>query len=145
MTPEIDSILSEISVGWTGQVWPAINGGGPAGTLPPHTFTLFFLEGGIGTFYPLYFTLAERAKAAFGSPAVAGTRRGAFTDPNPESFAAQLATRAFIDPNDPTTVYVTQPADESQRLPDRPVYAANYGQDDDALKEDMVPGHGRRE
>ena len=132
----------------TGQVWPAVDGGGPAGSLPPHTFTLFFLEGGIGTFYPLYFTLAERAKSAFGGPAsAAGGRRaggGAAIDPNPESFASQLASRAYIDPNDPTTVYVTQPAEESQRLPERPVYAANYGHDDDALGEDMVEGHGRR-
>lgn len=33
---------------------------------------------------------------------------------------------------------------EEQRLPERPIYAANYGQDDDALAEDMIEGHGRR-
>lgn len=48
-----------------GRVWPAVPGGGPAGTLPPHDFVLYFLAGGIGTFYPLYYTLAQRAKAAF--------------------------------------------------------------------------------
>ena len=124
-------------------MWPAVDGGGPAGALPPHSFTLFFLDGGIGTFYPLYYTLAERAKGTFGTGAALSTT-GSRTDPNPESFASQLASRAFIDPNDPTTVYVTQPAEESQRLPDRPVYAANFGHDDEALGEDMIEGHGRR-
>ena len=124
----------------TGEVWPAVDGGGPAGTLPPHNFTLYFMEGGIGTFYPMYYTLAERAKRSF-----SGTSGNSSFDPNPVSFSASLASRAFVDPNDPTTVYLTQPAEEDQRLPERPIYAANYGHDDAALTEDMVPGHGRRD
>ncbi len=47
-----------------GEVWPAVPGGGPAGSLPPHEFKLLFKEGGIGTFYPLYYTLSVRAKQA---------------------------------------------------------------------------------
>ena len=37
----------------------------------------------------------------------------------------------FVDPNDPSTVYLAQqPVDESQRLASAPRYAANYGQDE---------------
>lgn len=47
-----------------GQVWPAVSGGGPSGTLPPHSFKVLFKEGGIGTFYPLFYALTERARKA---------------------------------------------------------------------------------
>lgn len=36
----------------------------------------------------------------------------------------------FVDPNDPSTIYLSQPVDESQRLSYQPVYAANYGKDE---------------
>lgn len=39
-------------------------GGGPAGTLPPHAFKVYFTQGGIGTFFPLYALMSEAAKAA---------------------------------------------------------------------------------
>lgn len=45
-------------------MWPAVEGGGPAGGLPPHHFKVLFKEGGIGTFYPLYYALADRARRA---------------------------------------------------------------------------------
>ncbi len=48
-----------------------------------------------------------------------------------------------MDPSDPSTVYLSQPAQESQRLPDRPKYAANYGQEE--VYEDMVSGHGQQQ
>ena len=41
-----------------GKCWPAVGGGGPAGTLPPHSFAIYFKEGGVGTFLPLYFRCA---------------------------------------------------------------------------------------
>jgi len=90
----------------SGEVWPAVLGGGPAGTLPPHKFTLYFMQGGIGTLYPMFYTLADRAKRSFGLQGPGGR------DPTPASFACSLASSAFIDPNDPTTVYLSQPAGE---------------------------------
>lgn len=116
------------------------------------------------SFYPLYYTLAGRAKQAFAqshtSPsgqqlphphpqqqqqgiAAAGGGGGAWHDPNPAAYAEGLASRAFVDPNDPSTVYVVQPTDDSQRLPERPKYAANYGVEE--TYEDMAPGHGRQQ
>ena len=52
----------------TGRVWPAVEGGGPAGTLPPHSWKVAFKNGGIGTFYPLFYGLLQRAKRAGAAP-----------------------------------------------------------------------------
>jgi len=114
-----------------GECWPACEGGGPSGTLPPYTYKLFFLIGGVGTFLPLYFrNLAMQRQAAREEHGVAQLR-------NP----ADLPTgggQAFVDPNDPTRVFLSQPVDDSQRLDHAPVYAANYGKDESY--EPMVPG-----
>lgn len=56
-------------------MWPAVEGGGPSGSLPPHDFRLYFKEGGIGTFYPVYYTFAERGKQAM-AEAEARKQRG---------------------------------------------------------------------
>ncbi|MEW5302031.1 MAG: hypothetical protein WDW36_004843 [Sanguina aurantia] len=113
-----------------GQVWPAVPGGGPSGSLPPHKWVVYFKEGGIGTFYPMYYTLAERAKAAF----EAQQRRDSQSQQGPAQLspgaAVNLASKAFIDPADPSTIYLTNPTDECQRLPSAPMYAANYGEDE---------------
>lgn len=39
----------------------------------------------------------------------------------------ETVNHAFVDPNDPTTLYLTQAVGEDARLPNVPVYAANYG------------------
>lgn len=61
-------------------------------------------------------------------------------DPLPASTAEGLASRAFVDPNDPSTIYLTQPTSEGQRLA-RPryeeKYAASYGEDEEY--EDLEP------
>ena len=36
----------------------------------------------------------------------------------------------MTDPNDPTTVYLTQPVGDEQRLKEQPKYASNYGKDE---------------
>lgn len=45
-------------------MWPAVEGGGPAGTLPPHDWKVLFKNGGIGTLWPLYYALVQRARRA---------------------------------------------------------------------------------
>lgn len=141
----------------TGECWPAVEGGGPAGTLPPHKWTLYFLEGGIGTLYPLYYTLVERAREAFARAAehrAMGGDEGAegsgwreeMSDPLPAPLAEGLASRAFVDPHDPSTIYLTQPTGGSERL-QRPRYeeryAASYGEDEQY--EDLDPMHRREQ
>lgn len=109
-----------------GEVWPAVEGGGPGGSLPPHNFKILFKEGGIGTFYPLYYTLTEKAVNMYN--ATQNTQAGR---DEASGFMRNVMSSAFVDPNDPTTVYlVSQPVDESQRLATQPKYAPNYGQDE---------------
>jgi hypothetical protein len=48
----------------SGRVWPAAEGGGPAGSLPPHDWKVSFRNGGVGTFYPLFYALVQRARRA---------------------------------------------------------------------------------
>lgn len=103
-----------------GRVWPAAEGGGPAGSLPPHDWKILFKNGGIGTLYPLYYALAQRAKRGQGAPKEVGL-------PEVQEEMAKMANTAFVDPNDPTTVYLTQPVGEDQRLKEQPKYAATYG------------------
>jgi hypothetical protein len=115
----------------SGEVWSTAHDGGPQGSLPPHKFKIYFLEGGIGTFYPLYYTLSQRAKAAL------GIQEHRQENPNPPAFVNQIVNRAFLDPKDPTKIYLTQPVDESTRLTENPTYAQNYGQEE--RYEDMAP------
>eukprot|EP01026_Neomeris_dumetosa_P031493 TRINITY_DN24970_c0_g2_i1.p1 TRINITY_DN24970_c0_g2~~TRINITY_DN24970_c0_g2_i1.p1 ORF type:complete len:215 (-),score=23.93 TRINITY_DN24970_c0_g2_i1:228-872(-) len=106
----------------SGMVWPALTGGGPAGTYPPHEYILYFKEGGVGTFLPLFFRSLEQIRASY-----ARSQQPQEQQPQQQGLQTMLAT-AFVDPNDPTHVYLTQPVEESQRLPEAPVYAANFGQ-----------------
>jgi len=108
----------------SGEVWPAEEGGGPSGTLPPYDFKLYFKEGGIGTFYPLYYAMVDAAKKA------AAQRMHFQATRESEQYVRDVASKAYIDPNDPTTVYLTEPVHESQRLSECPKYAANYNADE---------------
>ncbi|KAF8063821.1 satP [Scenedesmus sp. PABB004] len=113
-----------------GRVWPAADGGGPGGSLPPHAFKVLFKAGGIGTFYPLFYALGQRARAAAAAP----PRPPTAPPPSAAAEAAavqELAHKAFVDPNDPSTVYLSAPVAESARLSYAPRYAANYGADDE--------------
>lgn len=105
----------------SGRVWPATEGGGPAGGLPPHEWRVNFKSGGIGTVWPMYYALvarARRAEAAVKQPAEVVEE------------ITKMAQTAFVDPNDPTTIYLTQPVGEGQRLQEQPRYASNYGADE---------------
>lgn len=108
-----------------GEVWPAVPGGGPDGSLPPHSFKFLFREGGIGTFYPLFYTLAEKCKVLYRASQESQENRV-----QTQAILNNMVSSAFVDPNDPTTVYLVQPADDVHRLTQQPKYAANYGQDE---------------
>ena len=102
----------------TGECWPAVQGGGPGGSLPPHQFHIYFNNGGVGTFLPLYFSSIDAARQA-------GHRQAA-NDSLPQNVAT-----ALVDPSDPTKLYLTQPVTSQQHdLPSAPVYATNYGEDE---------------
>lgn len=91
-----------------GKVQPIENGGLPG----PASFRLTFREGGCGTF--LYFFLralreVRGGSLTLGSIAASGT--------------LQTESAAFVDPNDPTTIYVVQPS----KAPEAQTDPASYG------------------
>jgi hypothetical protein len=93
-----------------------------------------FREGGIGTFFPLFYTMLDRARRA-ALAAQHQQHQPAAAPPPPDRAASQqyvehLVSKAFVDPNDPSRVYLAQPVDESQRLSYQPKYAATYGHEE---------------
>jgi WW domain-binding protein 2 len=129
----------------SGTCFPAVEGGGPLGALPPHKWKVLFKNGGMGTLYPLFYALRQRAlraDAAARASAAAAAHAPAPAQPQqqePLERAAQdvgeLQRKAFVDPNDPSTIYLAQPVGDSDRLPHpAPRYAPNYGRDDERLE-----------
>jgi len=43
----------------------------------------------------------------------------------------------FVDPNDPSQIYLTTPVKESERLPTAPVYAANFSNTQNESYQDL--------
>ena len=87
--------------------------------MPPHKFALYFKNGGVGTFIPLFFRLAEAMQEAFSSHRPSQLQ---------DNIKDTVAT-AFVDPSDPSKIILTQPAQEN-RIPTAPVYAPNYGREE---------------
>jgi WW domain-binding protein 2 len=89
-----------------------------------HSFKLEFREGGTGTFLPLYFNLLElnrvlaaRGGGGGGGSADAGAAPAAGPPPPAPAPAAppkpDVAT-AFVDPSDPTKLFLTEPETKKQ-------------------------------
>ena len=96
--------------------------GGPAGGQPPHNFTVYFNEarrprrtcclacsrsdaaqGGCGTLLPLFFHTLHAAREAAASPMVAPRAAGEV-----EIEMRELRAAAYIDPNDPTLLFLPE-------------------------------------
>lgn len=107
----------------SGKVWPAAEGGGPAGTLPPHDYKIWFPNGGVGTLLPLFFQFVQEASRTV-------QQQGVPTASSAANRPSDLVATAFVDPADPSQIYLTQPLDDSDQLPSAPVYASNYGSDE---------------
>ena len=106
----------------SGECWPVAAEGGPTGSLPPYPYKLFFLQGGVGTFLPLYFRFMAAARQAERAQRLAGTQEAEVQQVH------ESMNPAFVDPNDPTSIFLTQPVAATTAQPPR--YAANYGADE---------------
>ncbi|DBB16452.1 hypothetical protein WJX82_008645 [Trebouxia sp. C0006] len=103
----------------SGECWPAAPGGGPQGSLPPHVFALYFKEGGVGTFLPLYFRFIDIA------------RDNLHQVQQQPAAPQELVATAFVDPSDPSRLYLAQPSEPAaSERPLAPKYAPNYGVDE---------------
>jgi hypothetical protein len=114
----------------SGRVWPATEGGGPAGTLPPHQYKLYFKEGGVGTLLPLYYRFVGDARVAAQRLSASSPPSSPSAPQAPPQALQRLVATALVDPSDPSKIFLTQPVGEADRLPEAPVYASNYGQDE---------------
>lgn len=112
-----------------GKVWPATEGGGPAGTLPPHEYKLYFKEGGVGTLLPLYYRFVSTARLTLQRSRPSAPPASTSAPSAPQAPSSLVAT-ALVDPSDPSKIFLTQPVGDADRLPEAPVYASNYGQDE---------------
>ncbi|KAK8913585.1 hypothetical protein KSP39_PZI023789 [Platanthera zijinensis] len=81
-----------------------------------HSFKILFKDGGCGTFVPLFFNLMQSVRQYnqhYAAPA-------ADTAPRVDPLQAartpvdEIMRSAYVDPNDPTRIFLQQPAPESQ-------------------------------
>lgn len=114
---------------------------GPSVQLP-HNFTIYFMEGGVGTFLPVFGNLLRGLRAANPAAAsLAGAAGGASSSasreessisPLPTSQPVQVlesVRSAYVDPKDPTVVYVEQPSSFSSTLRRRKNYQSSDTQE----------------
>lgn len=79
-----------------------------------HSFKILFKEGGCGTFVPLFFNLIKSVRQY-------NQQFGGATEPHaPDPLRAaqtpvdEMMRCAYVDPNDPTRIFLQQPNSESQ-------------------------------
>lgn len=81
------------------------------------------MTSGVGTILPLYYRFLKLVRAAEND-------RRAREELANHSVMNDQSSQAFVDPNDPTQIFLTQPVGPETRLASAPAYAANYGQDE---------------
>lgn len=136
--PSLDSTVRSPNAGgcWT------LEGGPGQGT--PLEWTIYFKQGGVGTFLPLFNSLCrggappgpgtEAGQVETGTPVTeepvkdeAGAEKSQSAEPSAPPAPPQLLQTALVDPSDPTTIYLTQqPVPESQRLKEAPKYITPF-------------------
>ncbi|KAJ6793815.1 UPF0664 stress-induced protein C29B12.11c [Iris pallida] len=83
-----------------------------------HAFKILFKEGGCGTFVPLFFNLIQSVRQYNQHQPYASA--AADTAPRVDPLQAaqtpvdHMMNHAYVDPNDPTRIYLQQPTPESQ-------------------------------
>ncbi|KAK3015226.1 hypothetical protein RJ639_006864 [Escallonia herrerae] len=78
-----------------------------------HSFKILFKEGGCGTFVPLFLNLI-RSVRRYNEQTVSGAE--ARVDPlqAAQTPVDEMMRHAYVDPNDPTRIFLQQPTPESQ-------------------------------
>lgn len=89
-------------------------------------WTIYFSSGGFGTFVPLFTRLATYAERAAANHSWASEQEDEVVPSAPPSILAGQqffqSQAAFVDPNDPSQIILTQPVEETQRLQQQPPY-----------------------
>ncbi|CAK9234148.1 unnamed protein product [Sphagnum troendelagicum] len=101
----------------SGKVYPVIPEGANQALYTAHTFKIMFVEGGVGTFIPLFMNLIKSVRAAE-RESLATQPSAPPADPLPTAQAPvdELIQHAYIDPHDPTKLYLQQPSESQPTL-----------------------------
>lgn len=79
-----------------------------------HSFKILFKEGGCGTFVPLFFNLLKSVRQYNQQFATATEPRAADPLRAAETPVDEMMRCAYVDPNDPTRIFLQQPNPDSQ-------------------------------
>ncbi|RWR73197.1 UPF0664 stress-induced protein C29B12.11c [Cinnamomum micranthum f. kanehirae] len=81
-----------------------------------HSFKILFKEGGCGTFVPLFFNLLSSVRQYNQHLAQSTPNSGPRMDPlqAAQTPVDEMMRHAYVDPNDPTRIFLQQPTPESQ-------------------------------
>lgn len=102
-----------------GKVHPVIPEGANRALHSPHSFKINFKEGGTGTFIPLFMNLIKSVRAAQRMVDEPQSQPSAPPiDPMPAAPAPvdEMMRHAYIDPSDPTKLYLQQPFESQPTL-----------------------------
>ncbi|KAK6917034.1 hypothetical protein RJ641_017785 [Dillenia turbinata] len=97
----------------SGQVEPIVPDDQHRALYSTHSFKILFKEGGCGTFVPLFFNLIQSVRQYNQQFAAAAEAR---VDPlqAAQTPVDEMMRHAYVDPNDPTRIFLQQPSAESQ-------------------------------
>ncbi|KAF9607562.1 hypothetical protein IFM89_036924 [Coptis chinensis] len=96
----------------SGLVEPVVPEGQHRALYSTHSFKILFKEGGCGTFVPLFFNLITSVRQY----SQAAPEAVSHVDPLQASQTPvdEMMRHAYVDPNDPTRIFLQQPIPESQ-------------------------------
>mmetsp|Transcript_14236 Transcript_14236/g.17244 ORF Transcript_14236/g.17244 Transcript_14236/m.17244 type:complete len:188 (-) Transcript_14236:139-702(-) len=83
----------------------SVPAGGPGGSAPPHSIRAYFKEGGCGTFLPAFFNVLEMGRNSQYEDREVHTHQWSQPTFNAD-IARDFMQKAFVDPSDPSTIYV---------------------------------------
>lgn len=118
----------------TGKVHPVIPEGEHRALYSPHAFKIIFKEGGCGTFVPLFFNLLKFIRQYPPQPNQPQFQQSpqqmsgsVYNDPFPTvpPPTEEIVRQAYVDPNDPTKIYLQQPYDSNQSQLRRRAYSSS--------------------
>ena len=81
----------------------------PGGLTDEIKWTLTFKEGGVGTFLPLFFRLVHEMRRRMAQESQPQYEHNFAAPPVAQQVVQQIIGAAYVDPNDPTKLYVSQP------------------------------------
>ncbi|XP_050372728.1 uncharacterized protein LOC126790512 isoform X1 [Argentina anserina] len=98
-----------------GQVEPVVPENQPAALYSVHSFKILFKDGGCGTFVPLFFNLISSVRR-YNQQYQQANAPQAHVDPlqAAQTPVDEMMRHAYVDPNDPTRIFLQQPTPESQ-------------------------------